>query len=226
MEIRMLGLQELSLALDLVREVFEQDVAPSYREEGIEKFREYICYEDMSRRFQMRELYFFGAFEGEKLLGVIAVSRTRHICLFFVRKDQQGKGIGKMLYQKVCELCTQGLAVNRVTMNATPNAVNSCMHLGMRAVDREQEAGGMRFTPMEAYVTAGGTMPSGNHSNKTATIIAVAVGIGMLLLVMAIAGFFVWGVFRSINEYHHNYYDYPYEEFMPYEGVRCGFHEQ
>ena len=34
---------------------------------------------------------------------------------------------------------------------------------------------------------------------------------------MAIAGFFVWGVFRSINEYHHNYYDYPYEEFMPYE---------
>lgn len=60
-------------------------------------------------------------------------------------------------------------------------------------------------------------MPSGNHSKKTATIIAVAVGIGMLLLVMAIAGFFVWGVFRSINEYHHNYYDYPYEEFMPYE---------
>ena len=217
MEIRMLGLQELSLALDLVWEVFEQDVAPSYREEGIEKFREYICYEDMSRRFQTRELYFFGAFEGEKLLGVIAVSRTGHICLFFVRKDQQGKGIGKMLYQKVCELCTQGLAVNRVTMNATPNAVNSCMHLGMRAVDREQEAGGMRFTPMEAYVTAGGTMPSGNHSKKTATIIAVAVGIGMLLLVMAIAGFFVWGVFRSINEYHHNYYDYPYEEFMPYE---------
>ena len=76
MEIRMLGLQELSLALDLVWEVFEQDVAPSYREEGIEKFREYICYEDMSRRFQTRELYFFGAFEGEKLLGVIAVSRT------------------------------------------------------------------------------------------------------------------------------------------------------
>lgn len=217
MEIRMLGLQELSLALDLVWEVFEQDVAPSYREEGIEKFREYICYEDMSRRFQTRELYFFGAFEGEKLLGVIAVSRTGHICLFFVRKDQQGKGIGKMLYQKVCELCTQGLAVNRVTMNATPNAVNSCMHLGMRAVDKEQEASGMRFTPMEAYVAAGGTMPSGNHSKKTATIIAVAVGIGMLLLVMAIAGVFVWGVFRNINEYHHNYYDYPYEEFMPYE---------
>ena len=150
MEIRMLGLQELSLALDLVREVFEQDVAPSYREEGIEKFREYICYEEMSRRFQMRELYFFGAFEGEKLLGVIAVRRTGHICLFFVRTERQGKGIGKMLYQKVCELCTQGLAVNRVTMNATPNAVNSCMHLGMYAVDREQEAGGMRFTPMEA----------------------------------------------------------------------------
>ena len=42
MEIRMLGLQELSLTLDLVREVFEQDVAPSYREEGIEKFREYL----------------------------------------------------------------------------------------------------------------------------------------------------------------------------------------
>lgn len=106
MEIRMLGLQELSLALDLVWEVFEQDVAPSYREEGIEKFREYICYEDMSRRFQTRELYFFGAFEGEKLLGVIAVSRTGHICLFFVRKDQQGKGIGKMLYQKARTLHT------------------------------------------------------------------------------------------------------------------------
>lgn len=109
MEIRMLGLQELSLALDLVWEVFEQDVAPSYREEGIEKFREYICYEDMSRRFQTRELYFFGAFEGEKLLGVIAVSRTGHICLFFVRKDQQGKASEKCCIKRYVNSAHRGL---------------------------------------------------------------------------------------------------------------------
>ena len=100
MEIRMLGLQELSLALDLVWEVFEQDVAPSYREEGIEKFREYICYEDMSRRFQTRELYFFGAFEGEKLLGVIAVSRTGHILSVLCAKGSAGKRHRKNVVSK------------------------------------------------------------------------------------------------------------------------------
>lgn len=86
--------------------------------------------------------------------------------------------------------------MNRVTMNATPNAVNSCMHLGMRAVDREQEAGGMRFTPMEAYVTAGGTMPSGNHSKKTATDALLWQWGWMLLLVMQRRVLRV-GVFRA-----------------------------
>lgn len=218
MEIRMLVLQELSQALDLVREVFDQSVAPTYKEEGVQQFREYIRYETMSQRFQTRELYFFGAFEESELVGVLAVSRTGHICLFFVKDMWQGKGVGKRLYQNAYQLCAQGLGLTRLTINAPSGAVHQCMRFGMQPVDREQEAGGMVFTPMEAYVAVDGRNHSGNKSKTTAIIIAVSVGIGTALLVICVAAFLVWGMTRSIiEEHYYDPYEYPYEEYFPYE---------
>lgn len=220
MEIRMLVLQELSQTLDLAREVFDQSVAPTYKEEGVQQFREYIRYETMSQRFQARELYFFGAFEESELVGTLAVSRTGHICLFFVKDIWQGKGVGKRLYQNACQLCTQGLGLTRLTINVPSGAVNQCMRFGLRPVDREQEAGGTVFTPMEAYIEAKGGRRTGNNSRTTAIVIAISVGIGAILLALSVAAFFVWGMFRTIEGHHHyddDYYEYPYEEFFPHE---------
>lgn len=218
MEIRMLVLQELSQALDLVREVFDQSVAPTYEEEGVQQFREYIRYETMSQRFQTRELYFFGAFEESELVGVLAVNRTGHICLFFVKDIWQGKGVGKRLYQNAHQLCVQGLGLTRLTINAPSGAVHQCMRLGMKSVDREQKSGGMVFTPMEAYVAGNRRNYSGNKSKTAAVIIAVAVGIGTALLLICVAAFLVWGMTRSkIEEHYYDPYEYPYEEYFPFE---------
>ena len=100
MEVRILQKQEILPALHLVWEVFAEDVAPSYPPEGVAEFQKFIKYDNILSLWQKQEIIFFGAFENETLCGTIAVKRAGHICLFFVKKDCQGKGIGKLLYNE------------------------------------------------------------------------------------------------------------------------------
>lgn len=217
MEIRILGLQELPLALDLVKEVFETDVSSLYTEEGIRQFQQFTQYEIMSEKCKRRELYFFGAFEEEELTGTLAVNRMGHISLFFVKKEWQGKGIGRKLYQRAYQLCVQGLKLERITANVTPGMAERFVHLGMHQVDFEQEAGGIIFVPMEAVIS-GEKKGFGNTSRAKAITIAVAAGIGIFLLVAVSAAFLAWGIFHVTDDPGYYYYEEdPFDGYFPYE---------
>jgi len=88
----------------------------------------------------------FGAFENEKLVGVIATrSAGTHIALFFVRGEYQKKGIGKSLFQMALKECSS----QKMTVNSSPYAVPIYHKLGFNETDKEQEVNGLRFTPME-----------------------------------------------------------------------------
>lgn len=113
--------------------MFVEDVAPSYSQEGVAVFQEFIRYENINRMYQNREVLLWGAYEGEELCGVIALQTSGHICLFFVKKSRQGKGIGKLLYQTVYNYCASQLHIGRLTVNAAPNAVVQYQHFGMRS---------------------------------------------------------------------------------------------
>ena len=66
-------------ALDLVWKVFLEYEAPDYTEEGIQEFKS--CIDDES---WIKDRAFYGAFEDDKILGVIATKDITHIALFFV----------------------------------------------------------------------------------------------------------------------------------------------
>ena len=100
LELRRLREEELRAALDLVWEVFEEEIKRSYSAEGINTFLDFINYEAMKERFDKEELTFWGAFEDE-LIGMMAVRPDGHITLFFVKKKYQGQGVGKALFQMV-----------------------------------------------------------------------------------------------------------------------------
>lgn len=196
MEIRMLQKQELLPALRLVWEVFAEDIAYTYTPEGVAEFQKFIKYENMLPLMQRGEILFFGAFEEGSLKGVMAVKQIGHICLFYVKKDSQGKGIGRMLFTAVYDYCANRLGVSRITVNAAPGAAEKYQHMGMRQTDAEQNVNGIRYIPMEMYVIRQNLQYGQQKKSNTGLLIAGIIA-GILILTLFMAG----GVMLLRNAY-------------------------
>lgn len=190
MDIRQFNEQEIQIALQLARDVFMQDVAPGYPPEGVDEFQRFTEYENILGLIRSGEMYMFGALRDGGICGMIAVKGNGHISLFFVRKEFQGKGIGKMLFQTVYNFCAAQLRVNRLTVNASPGAVPIYQKLGMRQSKEEQAVNGIRFIPMEAMVVSGLVSPVEKNSDKK-LVIGLSVGGVALLVALLILGLFL-----------------------------------
>ena len=96
-EIKQLINNEKDKAFLFAKKVYIECKDESYSEQGIETFCNFINNKEMTKSFKV-----YGAFENNILEGIIATdSQKRHICLFFVDKVSQGKGIGKELMKVV-----------------------------------------------------------------------------------------------------------------------------
>ena len=141
MEIKKLDAAQREAALALVLRVFLACDAPDYTDAGIASFRAFL-----SDEAAIGGLEFFGAQEGEKLLGVLATGEQRsHLCLFFVNPRFQRQGIGRALW----EYLLQNSDNRRFTVNSSPAAVDFYHALGFADLDTEQLRGGIRYTPMQ-----------------------------------------------------------------------------
>ncbi len=187
MEIRMLQLPELLPALHLVWEVFAEDIAPECTPEGVASFQRFIKYDYISEVWQRGNLVFFGAYEEGEMCGTLAIRPDGHIALFFVKKQWQHKGVGRMLFQSAYLLCEYQLGVSKMTVNATPNAVERYIHMGMHAVSDVCEKDGLRYVPMERYVTSGGMAVPKQKKSKAPWIALGAFGAFLILLLIVTA---------------------------------------
>lgn len=219
MYVRMLGIQEILPALHLVWEVFAEDLAPVYTREGVEEFQKFIKYENIIPKVQSGELVFFGAWDEDVLCGVGAVQRRGHISLLFVKKDRQRQGIGRMIFQSICQYLSQIPGVGRVTVHAAPSAVEAYRHLGMYAIAPEQFSNGIQFVPMEMQIFSGATQKP--NSKKKVWIIVAIIAV-VLSLMVGLLCFIVYKVAKSdvvteIEEFDEYYnddiYGDPFDEY-------------
>ena len=139
MEIRKIKDEEMPMALDLTWRTFLEFEAPDYTEEGIEEFRKSIYDKEW-----LAARDFWGAFDNEKLLGLIATKNYHHIALFFVDGKYHKQGIGRKLYDYVESLNDKGY----FTVNSSPYAHEIYKHLGFIDTNVEQSVNGLRFYPM------------------------------------------------------------------------------
>ncbi|MDC7956171.1 GNAT family N-acetyltransferase [Fusobacterium simiae] len=140
-EIKQLLNKEKDEALLFVKRVYIESKDESYTEQGIETFSNFIDNKKITKSFKV-----YGAFENNVLQGVIATDRRkRHINLFFVDKNSQGKGIGK----KLMKIITDNNENSYITVNSSRYGIPIYEKLGFVKTEDEKEQDGLRFTPMK-----------------------------------------------------------------------------
>lgn len=145
MEIRKIKKEELKDTIDLAWNVFLKFEAPDYSEEGIEEFRSSIYDPEFVSKLEI-----YGAFEEDKIIGMIATRDMNHIAMYFVDEKYQGQGIGRKLYDTVCEVNTD----NFFTANASPYAKEIYEHMGFECLQGMQQVNGIKFYPMKGIIKA------------------------------------------------------------------------
>lgn len=185
LEIRRLREEELAHALKLVWEVFEEEIKPSYTEEGVQEFLGFINYDFMKSAYDNHEMIFWGAFTEEEMIGTVAVRKDGHISLFFVKNAYQGMGIGKALFQMMYNYCVEELKVKKITVNAAPQSVAKYIHMGLRQMGNMEERSGIRSVPMEMYASPTLVKPVHFNANKKKNrkILWIALAVITVLLI-------------------------------------------
>lgn len=140
MYIEKLSREQIKKALPLIWDVFCEYEAVNYPENGKAAFWEAIHSADY-----LDSLTAFGAFENEKLIGIIATrNKGAHIALFFVNGKYHRRGIGRKLF----EASLRDNKNQRITVNSSEYAVNIYKRLGFVPQSGIMEEGGIRFVPM------------------------------------------------------------------------------
>ena len=140
-EIKQLLNNEKDEALLFVKRVFIESEDDSYTKKGIETFCNFVDNKKITKSFKV-----YGAFEDNVLKGIIATdSPKKHICLFFVDKVSQGKGIGKELMSIIINKNENSY----ITVNSSRYGVPIYEKLGFVKIEDEKEQDGLKFTPMK-----------------------------------------------------------------------------
>jgi GNAT superfamily N-acetyltransferase len=150
-EIIKLQKSDISNALDLVWNVFQEFEAPDYSKQGIGEFRKFISYNSIIDKFDKGELYFWGCIDNDDLIGVITTRGINHICMLFVNKEYHRRGIARSLFQTVEERCKSENNISNITVNSSPYAIEVYHRLGFFDTDKELTVNGIRFTPMSYF---------------------------------------------------------------------------
>lgn len=153
-EIRRVTSGEVDEALSLALEVFMEFEAPDYKPEGAETFRSFIRDERLINGFKQGICPMYAAFDNGKLVGIMGMRVTKtHINLAFVKKEYHRKGVATAIFNYLLDdLRKEDPALSEITLNSSPYGLPFYLHLGFVPQSDEQEADGMRFTPMKYTV--------------------------------------------------------------------------
>lgn len=141
MNIRQLNKSEYDNTITLSLSVFAECGTTDFDIQGLETFKGLIHNKEL-----MNELTIFGAFAGDRFIGIIGTKNNgAHISLFFIHSKFHRRGIGRELFnaayanQKEIE----------ITVNSSSYAVKFYESLGFSKTSEEQETDGLKYTPMK-----------------------------------------------------------------------------
>jgi GNAT superfamily N-acetyltransferase len=137
----------------LVIRGFNEFVAHQYSDDGIQEFLKFVEPHCLSERCQEDDFVVLAILQG-KIIGMIEFLKNNHISLFYTEGKHQRTGIGRGILRKALEICTRAEpTITGITVNSSPNAVNTYEKLGFYVTESEQVKNGIRFVPMRLEIS-------------------------------------------------------------------------
>lgn len=145
--VRLAEARDWEAAIGVAWVTFQQVAAQVSSEEGARDFRDGLTSTKLYMDFLQGKYPVFCACEGKRIVGMLALRDMEHISLFFVKKEFQGRGIGRSLLE-ACRAYCRAHGISELTVNAAPTGISFYLANGFRAITGECFEGGLRFTPM------------------------------------------------------------------------------
>lgn len=150
--IKNIEFDDIGEAFKLVKNVFMEFDAPDYSQEGIYEFIENIIEnQEFIDKFKTYEQIMIGAFDDDKIIGVLAISKINHISLLFVDKEYHRMGIASSLVNEIVRVLKLK-NIDKIKLNSSPYARSFYKKIGFVDTDIEQVKNGIRYTPMELNI--------------------------------------------------------------------------
>ena len=138
--------------INIVSTVFNEFVALQYSEEGVIEFYKYANTRALAERSKINHFTIIAEQDNEPV-GIIEIRNNNHIPLFFLKPQFQKKGLGKQLLHYAIEVCSQNNTdLQKLTVHATPNAVQAYEKMGFIPENTEQCINGIKFVPMSLKI--------------------------------------------------------------------------
>ena len=149
--IKIIEIEDLKPALNLVNDVFAEFVAVGYSQEGKDSFESYLInkYEEVASGLKAGDKKLWGYYKDDAIVGVIGTRDGSHISLMFVDKKYHKQGIARELFNTVLADIQKNDCNVFLTVNSSPYAVIVYEHLGFTKTSEQQEKNGMIFIPMQ-----------------------------------------------------------------------------
>jgi GNAT superfamily N-acetyltransferase len=146
--IQELKIDETEYVLNMVNNIFDEFIGKDYSEEGNNAFKESITLQNILNRINAKSSYFFVAKYGNEIIGMIGTKNKNHISLFFVKKEFQGKGIGKKLLEYYLDKIKKE-NIEIITVHSSIYAEKIYSKLGFKKTGEIEEKNGIKYIPME-----------------------------------------------------------------------------
>jgi Predicted acyltransferase len=145
--IRLIKTEDVAPVMGMVWEIFSEFIAPDFTQEGVDEFKEFIDPRAITDKITSGEFKLWGAFVDDVPVGVIAIGPPFRVALFSVSKQYHRRGIGRELFETaLSDEVARGH--DKITVNASPYAVNIYQRLGFVPTGAQQAVNGIKFTPM------------------------------------------------------------------------------
>ena len=148
-EIRFIKDDEWTDAMDLVYHTFLQFDAPMFTESGIAHFHGFITDPSLKQMYAVGSFQMVGAFDDDRIIGVVALRNDHHISLLFVKDSYQKQGVGRQLVSVIADYSRNKLHQEYMTVNSSPYAVEFYHRLGFEDISEEVLEDGIFYTPMK-----------------------------------------------------------------------------
>lgn len=148
MIIRALKTEEWIDAMALAWKTFLKFEADDYGPEGVKSFYQFVTNPELETMFKMGQYHAFGAFDNDKIVGIIGYRSDVLLSLLFVDAEYHHKGIATELVGYLIDYMQETLKKKYVLVNSSPYAVGFYHHLGFVDTGKEVCNNGIKYTPM------------------------------------------------------------------------------